>query len=216
MDVVERPPAPAACHDVWMPTPLHLTSSALHPSRLTMRFSTAFFALVSVGFSSASGFRLQGRDQVSVALDDDHKIPGESPLKLCDGDHKDDILKITKVDLSPNPPKAGESLVIKASGDVTQKIEDGAYINLSVKYGLIRLINTKADLCEQIKNVDLDCPIDEGKLDIVKSVDLPNEIPPGKYTVFADVYTKDNKKISCLTAEVRFERNSIATPWGDL
>lgn len=68
-----------------------------------MRFSTAFLALLSVGFSSA---RLQGRDQVPVALDDDHKIPGESPLKLCDGDHKDDILKITKVDLSPNPPKA--------------------------------------------------------------------------------------------------------------
>jgi hypothetical protein len=97
-------------------------------------------------------------------------------------------------------------------------------VNLQVKYGLIRLISTTADLCEQIKNVDLECPIEKGKLSITKSVDLPKEIPPvrlvsppffldallktrdsqGRYTVVADVYTKDHKKITCITAQVQF------------
>ena len=49
---------------------------------------------------------------------------------------------------------------------------------LQVKYGLIRLVNTEADLCEQVSNVDLTCPIKKGKTTIVKDVELPKEIPP--------------------------------------
>jgi hypothetical protein len=61
---------------------------------------------------------------------------------------------------------------------LTQKLEKGAYVNLQVKYGLIRLVNMRQDLCDQVSNVDLDCPIDEGKITIVKDVELPKEIPP--------------------------------------
>lgn len=72
----------------------------------------------------------------------------------------------------------GATLVIEATGTVKETIVDGAYVHLQVKYGYIRLINTQADLCKEIKNVDLECPIEKGKLSIVKSVDLPKEIPP--------------------------------------
>ena len=72
---------------------------------------------------------------------------------------------------------SGHDLVIKASGTVSEPIEEGAYVALQVKYGLIRLISTKADLCEQVKNVDLECPIDAGDLTLTKTVELPKEIP---------------------------------------
>lgn len=72
---------------------------------------------------------------------------------------------------------SGTALVIKASGIVSETIEEGAYVALQVKYGLIRLISTKADLCEQVKNVDKECPIEAGLLTFEKSVDLPKEIP---------------------------------------
>ena len=49
---------------------------------------------------------------------------------------------------------------------------------LQVKYGLIRLVNTQADLCEQVGNIDMECPIKKGKSTITKDVDLPKEIPP--------------------------------------
>lgn len=68
--------------------------------------------------------------------------------------------------------------MIKAKGIVKQKIEQDAYVLLTVKYGLIRLISTKADLCEQIGNVDLKCPVEAGEVEITKTVDLPAEIPP--------------------------------------
>jgi hypothetical protein len=73
---------------------------------------------------------------------------------------------------------SGKTLTIEALGTVQEDIEEGAYVVLQVKYGLIRLVNTKADLCEQVKNVDMECPIKKGKTKIIKDVDLPNEIPP--------------------------------------
>lgn len=72
---------------------------------------------------------------------------------------------------------SGKTLTIEAKGNFTETVEDGAYINLQVKYGLIRLINQKADLCEQMKNVDEECPLLGEKI-ITKDVDLPKEIPP--------------------------------------
>ncbi|KAB5572533.1 ML domain-containing protein, partial [Coniochaeta sp. 2T2.1] len=171
-----------------------------------MRFAAV--VALAFGLAPASGLSVFRGDEQSVIIQDDLDVPGESPLKYCDKERDDDIIRIQSVDLSPNPPEAGTELVIKAVGTVYETIEEGAYVNLSVKYGLIRLINTQADLCEQIKNVDLECPIEKGVISIVKSVDLPKEIPPGKYTVNADVYTVDDKHITCLTAQVVFGRKS--------
>jgi len=78
---------------------------------------------------------------------------------------------------------------------------------LTVKYNFIRLINTRVDLCEQMNSVELECPIEAGKLTVVKSVELPKEIPHGKYNVIADVYNKDNVHVTCLTATVQFGNN---------
>lgn len=167
-----------------------------------MRVSSVASLLVAVaGLATASPF-----GQSVIANGDNRKIPGDSPLELCDKDHDKDLLTIESVDLLPNPPQAGKDLVIKAVGSVTETIEEGAYVLLQVKYGLIRLISTKADLCEQIKNVDMECPIEKGIITVTKTVSLPNEIPPGKYTVFADVYTVDDVPVTCLTATVVFSR----------
>lgn len=155
---------------------------------------------ISAGVAHA-GFGLSFGGGEAV-IKEDLKIPGDSPLQLCDKSHDEDILAIKSVDLAPNPPQAcvlpatffmltyragpaancsyassGQELVIKASGIVSEPVEEGAYVALQVKYGLIRLISTKADLCEQVKNVDMECPIEAGPLTITKSVDLPKEIP---------------------------------------
>ncbi|KAJ3486358.1 hypothetical protein NLG97_g6635 [Lecanicillium saksenae] len=133
-----------------------------------------------------------------LGASDDH------PQEHQNGNASADLITIKKVDLDPNPPKAGKELLIKASGTVKQRIEEGAYVKLTVKYGLIKLLTTTADLCEQIGNIDMKCPLEEGDQTIEKTVELPVEIPPGKYTVFADVYNADDTPITCLTATVTF------------
>lgn len=63
-------------------------------------------------------------------------------------------------------------------GTLKEDVAEGAYVLLQVKYGLIRLVSTKADLCEQVGNVDMKCPVKKGKAKITKDVELPKEIPP--------------------------------------
>ncbi|KAF5666030.1 phosphatidylglycerol phosphatidylinositol transfer [Fusarium heterosporum] len=180
-----------------------------------MRFSTVTACLTAC-LAPVAAFSVVIEKTPDVAISDNLKIPGDSPLELCPGDHSADLIKIDSVDLSPNPPKAGQELLIKAKGTVKQKIEEGAYVLLTVKYGLIRLISTKADLCEQIGNVDLKCPVEAGVVEVTKSVDLPNEIPSGKYTVLADVFTVDDVQMTCLTATVVFSRSSKSFFGSDL
>jgi hypothetical protein len=170
-----------------------------------MRLSAVVLALAA----SANARNVFRRDGQSLFTRDELDVPGQNPLKYCDADRSDDIITIEEVILAPNPPEAGATLVIEAKGTVKETILEGAYVNLEVKYGYIRLINTQADLCKEIKNVDLECPIEKGEISILKSVELPKEIPPGKYTVQADVYSKDDEHITCLTATVAFGRKSL-------
>ena len=108
---------------------------------------------------------------------------------------------------------------IRASGLLRDTVEDGATVNLVVKWGLITLIQQTVSLCDQIQNVDLECPLEKGDMVLEKQVDLPNQIPPvrslhakninqkltftlqGKYSVLADVYTKDQRQVTCLKSD---------------
>jgi hypothetical protein len=69
-----------------------------------MRF-TAFAVAIYAALTSARSLSLFGHDEV-VFDDPDLKVPGDSPLELCNKDHGDDLAKILSVDLSPNPPSA--------------------------------------------------------------------------------------------------------------
>jgi hypothetical protein len=73
---------------------------------------------------------------------------------------------------------SGKTLTIEAIGTFKEDIGKGAYVVLQVKYGLIKLLSTTADLCEQIKEVDMECPIKAGETKITKEVELPAQIPP--------------------------------------
>lgn len=71
-----------------------------------MRFSVAVACVSACAAQVAALSIFNGNGPAALAGDDDHVIPGESPLQLCDGDHDQDLVVIKKVDLSPNPPQA--------------------------------------------------------------------------------------------------------------
>jgi hypothetical protein len=119
-------------------------------------------------------------------------------------DPTDYILSIDKVNLDPNPPTPGCNLTIEAAGTFSKYVGAGAKVFLQVKYGLITLIKQEADLCDQIGNVDLSCPLKKGPMSFTKSVNIPAQVPTGKYTVIADVYTVDEEKVTCLESVVFF------------
>ncbi|KAL6239249.1 hypothetical protein BDW75DRAFT_154627 [Aspergillus navahoensis] len=127
-------------------------------------------------------------------------VKGDNPLEYC-SEPSGDLLEIQSVDLAPNPPKAGTTLKVKAAGNLHERIQAGAYVILEVKYGLITLLRQTVDLCEQLTNVDLQCPLEKGPMVLTKEIQLPQQIPPGRYTVHADVYSNDDERITCLDAK---------------
>lgn len=137
---------------------------------------------------------------------DEKPIPGNSPIIQCDA-LSVQLLKVDKVVIDPNPPAKGQNLTFVASGYLSKDIEDGAYVDVDVRYGFIRLIHQTFNLCEEVEKVDLECPIKKGQQLISKLVEIPNEVPPGKYVVNARAYSKDDELITCLTATVEFPPN---------
>ncbi|ORX91503.1 putative ML domain protein [Basidiobolus meristosporus CBS 931.73] len=134
----------------------------------------------------------------------------DSPLgrplgdSLYDCGSPSDLLKINYVNISPDPPHKGQKLRIQGEGVFSDKVEEGSYAVVSVKYGRIRLLQLKFDTCKEIKQIDKECPLGPGPQSIDAEVDLPKEIPPGRYTAHAQVYTKDGRQIACVNGLVKF------------
>ena len=94
--------------------------------------------------------------------------------------------------------------MINANGTFSKDVEAGAKVFVQVKYGLITLIKQNADLCDQIGNVDLTCPLKKGPMNFTKEVDIPEQVPKGKYTVIANVTTVDKEMVTCMESVVFF------------
>lgn len=133
-------------------------------------------------------------------------IKGDSPLLLCDLEEKQ-YLDISSIMLTPNPPERGTDLVIAAKGEVKKLIKEGAYVDVEVRLGYIKLLTQTFDLCEVLEENDvngLTCPVKPGIYDLKKTVTIPEEVPPGKYTILARAYTVDDELLTCITGEVIF------------
>ncbi|KAJ5243220.1 MD-2-related lipid-recognition [Penicillium citrinum] len=168
-----------------------------------MKFlSVATLLLASPLVSAASfpSFFDPTQATLKAGTTEDFPVEGNNPLDYCENP-AGNVLTIDSVDLDPNPPKPGATLTINASGTLSETVDKGATVALVVKWGVITLVKQTVDLCDEIKNVDLECPLEKGHMSLTKEVKLPAQIPPGKYSVLADVYTKDQKKVTCLKAD---------------
>jgi len=151
---------------------------------------------------------------------------------IIDCSNDSDILTIDYIKISPDPPLKGQDLEIEAVGYLKETIGEGSYIDLTVKLGLIKLLQQRLDLCEQVEKVGKKCPLEKGRQELKHTVTLPKEIPyvsiilyfnvsvgfviisfnnsfslsmlKGKYTAEAFVYTPEQNRITCLKAVAIF------------
>ncbi|KAL8643959.1 MAG: hypothetical protein Q9226_008014 [Calogaya cf. arnoldii] len=121
-------------------------------------------------------------------------VPGQNPMKFCGDPDGIDSLTIGNVDFEPNPPErqilpfSGKELLIKANGTFTKEVELGAYIHLTIKWGVAIVYRKELDLCHHMEQqVDEQCPID-GERAFTKSVTFLQDrvLPPGKYKLLAN------------------------------
>lgn len=176
-----------------------------------MKLLTCLSSLTLLTLTTFNGVQSLPNNQhfvsdLSSVIDNRIPVKGDSPIEFCDADQSEDKVRINSVDISPNPPLPGKSLIIHATGEVLGEIRNGAYAKVIVKYGLIQLLSTTIDLCSKLLEVGLSCPLESGAVNITKEVKLPLSIPPGTYNLFADAYDEDDERLTCLKASVTFAR----------
>ncbi|KAJ7655915.1 ML domain-containing protein [Mycena rosella] len=117
-----------------------------------------------------------------------------------------DAFHLKSLTVSPDPPVPGKNLTVTVTGDVLQPIQDGAYADITVKLGLIKLIQKTFDVCEEARNanVSVRCPVAKGTYEVKHTVKLPNEIPRAKFTVAVRGYTADDGDMVCLDLFIDF------------
>ncbi|KAG8688404.1 Phosphatidylglycerol/phosphatidylinositol transfer protein [Ceratobasidium sp. 394] len=139
-------------------------------------------------------------------------LNGQSPIsvnsrwKWTDCGSPDDIVHIKSIEVSPDPPQPGKDLTVTAIGVADKEIEDGAYADVTVKLGLIKLLKKQFDICEEARsaNATIQCPIGAGDHKVVQTVALPKEIPRAKFNVEARGYSADDEDLMCVKIEIDF------------
>ncbi|KAG5992914.1 hypothetical protein E4U52_002445 [Claviceps spartinae] len=177
-----------------------------------MRFFAAILSALVVPLAALS---IRDIDfEKGISPNKDMKLPGQSLIEHCPGKKTEEFIKIERF-LVPKLPAAGKDFVYTTTVYLNRVIEKKAYMELTVHYGLIRILGMKLDFCQQLggfRKVDyFKCHYRPFGMPhtITKTLTIPSDIPPGTYTVIADVYTVDHERIICLTATVKFDKNTL-------
>ncbi|KAJ3099951.1 Phosphatidylglycerol/phosphatidylinositol transfer protein [Phlyctochytrium bullatum] len=125
----------------------------------------------------------------------------DGSVTSCGG--PDDVFQPQKIALTPDPPRRGKPLTVEVIGETTEDVTEGAYADVVAKLGVIKLVDRRLDLCEEIKQINRECPVEKGHQEIVHTVDIPKEVPPGKYTISVDAFTASGAPLTCLRIQFR-------------
>ncbi|KAJ3261032.1 Phosphatidylglycerol/phosphatidylinositol transfer protein [Boothiomyces macroporosus] len=115
----------------------------------------------------------------------------------------EDIFIPETLALLPDPPVRGEKLTIQLKGQLKEKVDQSSVAQVRVKLGFIQLVDQPFDLCEQIGQVGKECPLEKGELVVEHTVDIPAQVPPGKYNIHVTGTNQDQLPITCLDATFR-------------
>lgn len=137
---------------------------------------------------------------------------GDGPIRTMDSwSYVDcglatDAIQLKSIKVSPDPPVPGKNLTVTVEGDVLETIEEGAYVDVTVKLGLIKLLQKEFDVCEEARhaNASVQCPVQPGPYTVSETVELPQEIPKAKFSVMVRGYTVDDDDMLCLDLFVDF------------
>ncbi|KAJ7254017.1 ML domain-containing protein [Mycena haematopus] len=118
-------------------------------------------------------------------------------------------IQIDSIELSPDPPLPGQDLTVTVKAVVTEVIAEGASADVTVKLGLIKLLQKNFDVCEEARNANatVSCPVEPGPYEVVQTVALPKEIPKAKFVVLVRGTTVTEEAMLCLDLKIDFMKS---------
>ncbi|KAJ2914859.1 hypothetical protein MD484_g5551, partial [Candolleomyces efflorescens] len=123
-------------------------------------------------------------------------------------------VQIESIQVSPDPPQPGQDLTVTVKAQVLERIEEGASADVTVKLGLVKLLEKTFDVCDEARNANatVQCPVEVGPYVVEQTVALPKEIPRAKFVVDVNGYTADEDEMLCLKLSVDFMKNPFPRP----
>lgn len=136
------------------------------------------------------------------------KGKGISPMSWTNCGKSNDLFQLEFLELIPDPPRRSAPLTVKLRGYLVEGLEEGI-VKYEVKFGGFKLATGKLDGCDALKKESNlpQCPIESGSIDVTHTVELPWQIPAGKYIVHVfGERSSDHKQIFCLNLEIVIDR----------
>ncbi|CAA7266519.1 unnamed protein product [Cyclocybe aegerita] len=172
------------------------------------------FSVLALGLSLAAG-------TLALSVPEQHPMKVDRPVHTMDGwSYEDcgldtDPVQIQSIEVFPDPPKPGEDLTVRVKGTTSEPIVDGAYADVVVKLGMVKLLSKTFDVCDEARNANasLQCPVKPGEYTVEHTVALPKEIPKAKFTVDVMGFMnegeedEDPEPMLCLRLRVDFMKN---------
>ncbi|KAH6917307.1 ML domain-containing protein [Coprinopsis sp. MPI-PUGE-AT-0042] len=170
-----------------------------------MRFSSlALLPAFLVASSSVANPVILSDEQFALAADGPINVANKWSWEDCG--QADWPVQVKSIEVSPDPPKPGQDLSVKVNAQSSETIDEGAYADVTVKLGLVKLLQKTFDVCEEARtnNVTIQCPVDPGEYTITQTVALPKEIPRAKFNVLVQGYTPEDDPMLCIKLNVDF------------
>ncbi|EPQ60743.1 Phosphatidylglycerol/phosphatidylinositol transfer protein [Gloeophyllum trabeum ATCC 11539] len=163
----------------------------------------ATLALAFTGIALATPLDVQ---EALVPSDGTVRISESWDYSVCGADT--DAIQIKSIDVSPDPPKPGSNMTVNVKAYVQEVIEEGAYVDVVVKMGYVKLLSKSFDICEEARKAEasVQCPVQKGDYEVEQVAELPKEIPPGKFVVNVRGYTADDDDMVCVDLNVDFRK----------
>lgn len=125
-----------------------------------------------------------------------------------------DPLIINSITATPDAPQPGSPWKLAINATVLETIKEGAYLDVTVKLGLINLLQKRYDLFECLNGkhpeipLTLDDkqvgPIEKGKVDMTLALNLKREVPPAKFKILVGGYSAEEGDLFSIDATVDF------------
>ncbi|ORY38918.1 hypothetical protein BCR33DRAFT_700404 [Rhizoclosmatium globosum] len=160
--------------------------------------AVSLIAFAVLTLAAPLALSIQSTESLQRILED------EPTLSNCGIDNS--FFEPSSIVANPDPPIKGQDLTIQVVGDLSQPLDVGTRIQMTVKVGPITITKHEIDVCEQLEESGESCPIPEGEVVLSKTFRIPAEIPPGKYYSRIELFAPGEiLPIGCVHGTVVFE-----------
>ncbi|PJF17547.1 putative fungal zinc cluster transcriptionfactor [Paramicrosporidium saccamoebae] len=111
----------------------------------------------------------------------------------------DDLFSLHSFTLTPDPPRRSQMLSVRVAGNLATPLAGGT-LNYTVTFGIIPIVQDSLSLCDALALEPKipQCPLRSGDWDVRHEVELPREVPFGKYKVRAAAWDVEGRQIFCV------------------